>query len=345
MEVEATQSRAIPPGINCTENRLLSVRDLNVIISSDAGRDFHLLRNVSFKVGPAEIVGLLGESGAGKTTTALSLMQMLPSVARVEARELRFDGFNLLELREHELCSLRGSEISIIFQDSNVLNPVMRAGDQVIEVLRAHRQGTKSQMKEEVIGLFHALGLDDGDRIFRAYPHQLSGGQRRRITIAQALICKPRLVIADEPTAWLDLGRTAEIMALITRLRDTLGTAFLLISHDPQALATAADRAMVMYAGQIVESGPAAEVFNRPMHPYTRALLQCASRSVVQENGARRTLPFIPGSAPDPSAEIRGCSFSERCKDRMDICGSTDPQLVAVSGDHSARCFLHGGVA
>jgi oligopeptide/dipeptide ABC transporter ATP-binding protein len=272
-------------------------------------------------------------------------MRMLPSLARVEAGELRFDGCNLLELREHELCALRGSEISIIFQDSNVLNPVMRAGDQVIEILRAHRQGTKAQMKEEVIDLFHALGLDDSDRIFRAYPHQLSGGQRRRITIAQALICKPRLVIADEPTAWLDVGRTAEILDLMTRLRDALGTAFLLISHDPHVLATVADRAMVMYAGQIVESGPAAEVFNRPMHPYSRALLQCASPGVVRENRARRTLPFIPGSAPDPSAEIRGCSFSERCKDRMDICVSNEPQLVAISGQHSAQCFLHGGVA
>jgi peptide/nickel transport system ATP-binding protein len=343
MEVsEANQYQAILSGSACREGQLLRVCEVTVVFSSGSARESVVLKHISFAIAQGEIVGLLGESGAGKTTTALSIMRLLPSVAHITHGTIEFQGGNLYVLNERQARAIRGSEISIVFQDSNVLNPVMRVGDQVMEVLQAHRNTTKAEMRKEIYELFSALGMDDCERIFTAYPHQLSGGQCRRIAIAQALICKPRLIIADEPTAWLDTGTTAEILALIRQLRDLYGTAFLLISHDPDALAAVADRVMVMYAGQIVESGPTSEVFSRPLHPYTRALLQCVPAEGVRNPGNQRSpLPFIPGQPPDPTKVLHGCSFFDRCNDRMDLCSSLGPQLVQISDVQSVRCFMY----
>lgn len=344
-ELDAKQDRAHS---SCAaRSNLLTVCDLTVSFRLDHEREANVLKRVGLTIADSEIVGLWGESGCGKTTTALSLMQSLPAGAGITAGSIDFNGRNLLTLSEARLREIHGSEISIIYQDSDVLNPVMRIGEQVMEVLRAHKSGKASGMRQEICDLFVALGLDDCDRIYRSFPHQLSGGQRRRVAIAQALICKPRLVIADEPTAWLDGETIAETLSVFRQVREMYETAFLLISHDPDAL-TVADRILVMYAGEIIESGPREEVLKRPRHPYTSALLQCSAQGYrVQRNETRdfsvtpHKLPCIAGQAPDPAEVLSGCAFSSRCDYRMDICDAHRPDLLSISRDQSVRCLQY----
>jgi peptide/nickel transport system ATP-binding protein len=340
--LDANQDRAKLSRLpSSARGELLRVCDLSVNFRSSTQPEARALKQVTFAIGRGEIVGLLGESGSGKSTTASAIIQMLPSSARVVAGSIEFDHDSLLTLNSGRLREIRGSEVSIIYQNSDVLNPVMRAGDQVIEVLRAHKNLTTAQMRDRVYTIFGDMGFNDCERIFRAYPHQLSGGQRRRIAIAQALVCKPQLVIADEPTAWLDSNTTAEILTLFTHFRDAYGTAFLLISHDPDTLSIV-DRVLVMYAGQIVESGPGREVFAEPKHPYTQALLQCRPSYAAHEAGKRvRRLPCIPGQGPDPIEMLPGCPFSSRCSDRMEICDSMQPELIQISAARSVLCFKY----
>jgi oligopeptide/dipeptide ABC transporter ATP-binding protein len=321
---------------------LLKVCDLTVAFCTDSERESHVLRQVSFTMASGEVVGLLGESGAGKTTTALSIMGMLPANASIRAGSIQVHGRNLLTLDDENLRKVRGSEISIIYQDSDVLNPVMRIGHQVMEVYRAHKRATATQMRDEIYSLFTAMRLGDCDRIYRAFPHQLSGGERRRVAIAQALICKPRLVIADEPTSWLDSITTAEILSVFHSLREMYDTAFLLISHDPDTL-RAAHRVLVMYAGEIVESGPLQEVFEHPKHPYTSALLDCCGEEGATRNlpARPRSMPCIPGQAPDPAEALPGCAFSARCGYRMPVCDSRHPELIEIAPGRSTRCHQY----
>ncbi len=321
---------------------LLQVRDLTVRFSQD-GREFTAVDRVSFDIASGEIVGLLGESGCGKTTVGLSLLCLLPDAAKVTCSSIFFRGRDLCLLDESQLCEVRGAEVAIVYQDSSVLNPVIRVGNQVSGVLRAHRRCTARQAREEAEAVFAVIGLRDFDRIYNAYPHQLSGGQRQRIAIAQALICKPRLVIADEPIASVDHNTAREILDFMKQMKESSGTSFLFITHDPVALAAIADRAIVMYAGQIVETGPLPEAYSQPLHPYTDALLQCAPQRIAfkdSEYGKRR-LPCIPGKSPDPLEVLPGCSFSSRCKNRMEICDSRRPEQIQVSPCRSARCFKY----
>jgi peptide/nickel transport system ATP-binding protein len=323
-------------------NDVLRVSDLSVSYRQNAEGESTVLRQVSFAIAHQEIVGLLGESGCGKTTTALAILRLLPPSAYFVQGSIEFNGQKLLALSPHRLREIRGFQISIIYQDSDVLNPVMRVGDQIMEVLRAHRKMSTAQMRDEVFSILGDLDFDDCDRIFRAYPHQLSGGQRRRIAIAQALVCKPRLVIADEPTAWLDFNTTTELLTLFTRLKGLYETAFLLISHDPNTLSVA-DRVLVMYAGQIIESGMQSDVFDQPKHPYTRALLGCGTYSAAGSFGVpRHRLPSIPGCAPDPTETLSGCAFTSRCSERMACCDSQQPELIGFSAAGSVRCFKYG---
>lgn len=342
--LDANHGWAWASQIRPARGNLLTVSDLTVSCRLDQERESSVLKQIGFTIAPAEIVGLLGESGCGKTTTALSLMQSLPSAASITGGSIHFKGHNLRALSDARLREIRGSEIAIIHQDSDVLNPVMRVGNQVMEVLRAHTSRKAAQMREQICALFVALGLDDCDRIYRSFPHELSGGQRRRVAIAQALICRPHLIIADEPTAWLDSETTAGILSLFRQWREGHGAAFLLISHDPDALMVA-DRVLVMYAGEIVESGLRREVLERPKHPYTSALLQCSTRSNTVRDAAvtPRTLPYIPGHAPDPSEVAPGCAFSARCSYRMDICDLRRPGLHAISQAQSVRCLQYEG--
>jgi oligopeptide/dipeptide ABC transporter ATP-binding protein len=322
---------------------LLRVRDLTVRFS-EKGREFTAVDRVSFDIARGEIVGLLGESGCGKTTVALSLLCLLPDAARVSCSSIFFRGRDLSLLDESQLREVRGAEAAIIYQDSSVLNPVVRVGNQVSQVLRAHRSCTARQAREEAEAVFAAIGLRDVDRIYDAYPHQLSGGQCQRVAIAQALICKPRLVIADEPLASVDQDTACGILDFIEHLKQSSGTSFLFISHDPATLARIADRVMVMYAGQIVENGSLGELYSEPWHPYTEALLRCAPQRIAPndfEPGKRR-LPCIPGKSPDPLEVLPGCSFSSRCTDRMEVCDSHRPDEIEVSPRRSVRCFKYG---
>jgi oligopeptide/dipeptide ABC transporter ATP-binding protein len=343
MEVlETTQGRANPSSpLIFTGEHALRVCDLTVHFRSSAEKEARVVRSLSFEIGSGEIVGFLGESGCGKSTTALALLGLLPPAAHVVQGSIQYRGEDLLACNPRRLREIRGSQISIIYQNSDALNPLMRAGDQIMEVLRAHRHLTAAQMREEVEVLLDAVGFDDFGRISRAYPHELSGGQRRRIAIAQALICKPNLVIADEPTAWLDSRTTAEIMTLFARLRNILGTSFLLISHDPETL-TVADRIMVMYAGSIIECGTSREILEEPKHPYTAALMHCSRFDAPASKDLRgKQLPCIPGRAPDPSAAIVGCSFASRCTDHMEICETRTPDKIQTSPSQYVCCLKY----
>jgi oligopeptide/dipeptide ABC transporter ATP-binding protein len=337
--LDANPERSLPD--RSARHSLLSVHDLTVNFRLDHEREAGILKQISVEVGPAEIVGVLGESGAGKTTMAFSLMQLLPENARIANGSIHFRDRDLLTLNSHQLREVRGAQISIIHQDSDALNPVMRAGDQVTEVLRAHKPAKAAQMREEIYCLFAAMGLKDRDRIYRSYPHQLSGGERRRVAIAQALVCKPSLVIADEPTAWLDSHTAAEILSVFEQLREMHHTAFLLITHDPDVLRVA-DRVLVMYAGEIVEDAAKHEIFAQPKHPYTKALLQCnAQRNAARLVNKPQSLPCIPGQAPDPFETHIGCAFSSRCSDHREACNRRNLQLQVISDSCAVRCVQY----
>jgi len=340
--VEDPAAAASPP--------LLHVRNLAVSIlvhatHIDATSEIRPLKGVSFQIQRGEVVGLLGESGAGKTTLALALMRLLPSSSQVVQGSVDFEGRAFLSLDERELRKMRGARISLIHQDSVVLNPVLRAGDHLVEVLRAHNNWPRRRYREKAIALLEDMELTDVDRIYAAYPHQLSGGQRQRIVISQALACEPALVIADEPTASLDPDTASEIVELLGRLKQRFQTAFLLISHDLVPLERLADRIMVMYAGRIVEEGSRDEILQQPLHPYTRALLACALPQNTETGPwvGKRPIPTIAGTPPDPMHGTPGCDFESRCPDRMGICSTRFPEEIQPSTTHTVRCFKFGG--
>jgi ABC-type glutathione transport system ATPase component len=254
---------------------LLAVQDLSVCFTS-SGRQTRVVNSIRFSITTGEVVGVLGESGSGKTSMALAVLGLLPSNAQIESGSIRLRGRELVGLEERELQKIRGKEISLIFQEPGIaLNPVLRVGQQIVEVLRAHNSWSRKRCREEAECMLEQVRLSDVARIYSAYPHELSGGQRQRVAIAQALACKPGLVIADEPTASLDTTIQADILALLKDLQQRLSLAFLLISHNPAILQKMAQRILVVHAGQIVEEGAASQVLHRPQHPYTQHLLEC----------------------------------------------------------------------
>ena len=323
---------------------LLRVRNLSVCMRADANHRIRPLADIDFDVWPGEMVGLLGESGAGKTTLAMAILRLLPASSCVEG-SIEFKGVSLLTLQENEMRKIRGSKISLVYQDSSVLNPVLRVGDQIAEVLRAHRTWTRQQYREKAISLLQEVEMRDAERIYSAFPHQLSGGQRQRIAIAQALACQPALVIADEPTASLDPVTSSEILGLLGRLKQRLHTSFLLISHDFSVLTGISNRIMIMYAGRIVEQGSRDEVLREPLHPYTSALFRCGlplQRPNDREGGKCR-MDTIAGRPRDLSGAAHCCDFENRCPDRMSSCGERVPEERNVSSAHTVRCFKFGG--
>jgi oligopeptide/dipeptide ABC transporter ATP-binding protein len=295
---------------------------------------------VSFTLRPGEALGLVGESGSGKSMTAFSLVRLFPTrAARVTGGEVRFDGRDLLALRDDEMRAIRGREIAMVFQDpSTYLNPVLTVGEQVAEAWAAHH-GWTGALARAVEALAH-VGLPDAPAIARRYPHELSGGMRQRVTIAQAIVCRPRLLIADEPTTALDVTVQAQILELLGRLRRELGMALLLITHDLGVVAETCDRVAVMYAARVVESGATARVFAAPAHPYTRGLLGGAL-SVYE---AREIVHAMEGAVPDLSAPPAGCRFHPRCPHVMDVCRERTPPHFDVQGA-AAACWLHGPAA
>ena len=322
-------------------SHLLEVRGLEVSVSTDSAVRISILQGIDFHIAPGEVAGLLGESGAGKTTLALALLRLLPLSFRIVRGSISFEGLPLESIRESEMRKIRGARISMIHQDSTVLNPVIRAGDQVVEVIRAHRDWSKQRCREEAMLLLRQVELEDADRVFMSYPHQLSGGQRQRIVIAQALACRPALVIADEPTSSLDPATAASIVELLGRLNRQFKIALLIISHDIKILARLADRIMVMYAGSIVEQGPCQAILHEPLHPYTRALLSCALPEATTSHSrtGKSPVPTIEGSGTDRGLSRRHCSFQSRCPNRMQICAMEIPREVERANAHAVSCF------
>jgi len=329
--------------VDSSREYFAQVRELTVTYSSEHGEPVHALDGVSIKVRTGEIVGILGESGCGKSTLASALLRLLAPNAKCESGTILLRGRDLLNLSERELRAIRGREISLIPQDPALsLNPVMTVGSQVGEVLRAHLPLTPQLRRERVMELFREVGFDHPEEIYSAYPHQLSGGQRQRIAIAQAVACRPALLIADEPTSKLDPTLQAEIVALLSQIRRQHGTAILVISHDPALFAGFADRIAVMYAGRIVEVGSSAEIFGRPLHPYTQALVRIAASSAITGSRARVRLQAIEGESPDPTCIPVGCRFEPRCSERMDVCSRRYPREFMPEPSRPVNCFKYG---
>ena len=322
---------------------LLKVRDLHVDYICDAAPTAQVLRAVSFAVRKNESRGILGESGCGKSTLALAILRLLPACSRVKGA-ISYKSRELADLPEREMEKRRGAEISLIFQDpSSSLHPTLRAGTQIADVAAAHhRQWSRGQCREVAEAMLKEVGFENVERIYSSYPHQLSGGQQQRVVIAQALISRPLLLIADEPTSSLDTTMQAEILTLLNQLRQERNLALVFISHNPAILAEIADRILVVYAGQIVEEGTINQVLTSPLHPFTRALLQCLPRE-APHNGADRQLSPIPGSPPDPAETPEGCPFAPRCAERMEVCASRMPAEVKPQQGRKVRCFKYGG--
>lgn len=319
---------------------ILRVLNLRVGVRLRSGTEGFPVRGVSFEIREREIVGVLGESGAAKSTLGLALMQVLPDDFRRASGEIELNGNKLTDLSEEGLRRIRGSEISLLYQDASVLNPYLRVGHQVAEVLKAHHDWRMRECQKRTAEILHRVGLNE--RIFRSYPHQLSGGQKQRVCFALAVACEPQVVIADEPVASLDPSTAMEVLELMLTLKKERDISFVLISHDPSVLAKMTDRLLVMYAGEIIESGPTAEVLANPLHPYTRELLSCMSPEPGHGPVDRRWR-YIPGNPPDLTETQEGCSFEPRCPDRTEQCTSCRPALVTI-GERQVRCVECGGL-
>lgn len=323
------------PTLQC--DSLLRVRELAVQYRSKRNTAVQALRGVDLAIQGGEIVGVLGESGSGKSTMALALCRLLPTSAEVSGA-LLFRNTDLLKLREREMERVRGAQISLLGQDpTSALNPVLRVGEQVRQVVRARSNETGKASREQARQMLHRVGLGEA-RYYDAYPHQLSGGQKQRIAIAQALVCSPSLLIADEPTSSLDPLTQAGILNLLRRLVDDCKTTLVFISHDPDLVQSLATRTVVMYAGRIVETGSTARVYTSPQHPYTAGLLRSRPRF---DHSRKGNLPCIPGDPPDLSRMGGGCAFEPRCEWRIAECSVSDPpDFPCAESGHVASCFV-----
>jgi oligopeptide/dipeptide ABC transporter ATP-binding protein len=317
--------------------KLLEVLSLQTDFATE-NSVIHAVDRISFWIRPGEILGLVGESGCGKTVTALSILGLLPSGGHIKAGQILFDGLDLVPLSDREMRSIRGNKIAMIFQEPMTsLNPLMKIGDQVGESLIVHKKMSRRDSRQEAIRLLKAVHLPEPESLLRRYPHQLSGGMRQRVMIAMALACHPALLIADEPTTAVDVTIQAQILELLQELRKEYNLSILLITHALGVVAEIADRVIVMYAGKIVEEAPVAELFTNACHPYTLGLLDSIPR--LSTNGSKNErLKTIDGSVPDLLHLPAGCSFYERCKERMDVCTETFPEFFWLNPEHYVAC-------
>jgi oligopeptide transport system ATP-binding protein len=320
---------------------VLEVRALCVTYGGRGAIVSRALSGVSFVVGAGEILAVLGESGSGKSTLALSLLKLLPRNARITGGQILLKGANVVRMGAAELRRVRGSGISIIFQEPSLaLHPTIRIGEQIEEVLRAHGTASKRERSDRAREILAKVFSADVERIYSSYPHELSGGQQQRVLIAQAIACEPALVVADEPTASLDTTTQREILTLFKRLRDDLGIAFIFITHNPALLAGFADRVLVLYAGKVAEVGPTHKVLFSPQHPYTQALLKCVPQVDAGQTGERKSLlPVIAGAPPSLAVLSQGCPFEPRCQDRMETCQVREPAAAMLGGGHEVACL------
>jgi oligopeptide/dipeptide ABC transporter ATP-binding protein len=316
---------------------LLEIRELEVGFPIAGDASLAVVRGVSFTVERGEIVGLVGESGSGKSLTALATLGLVPAPGRITGGEILLGGRDLVGLPERDLRAVRGARIGLAFQEpSAALNPVLRVGAQIVEAIRAHRSVSRTAARAQAAELLARLAIPDPERRLGEYPHQLSGGQRQRVVLALALAAGPELLIADEPTTALDVTLQAEVLDLIASLRDQLGLGVLLITHDLAVVSQLCDRVAVMYAGEIVESGPVRALFERPLHPYTRGLLAALPR--LGEAAPRGALPSIPGQVPAAGELPSGCPFHPRCGERLPDCPDLRPAWLDL-GDRGVRCL------
>ncbi|WP_332686978.1 ABC transporter ATP-binding protein [Bosea sp. (in: a-proteobacteria)] len=316
---------------------LIALEDLRITIPTAQGRVLQPVRGIDLSVARGETLAIVGESGCGKSLTALSLMGLVPSPGRVSAKRLTFSGQSLIDLREAEWRELRGPRLAMIFQDPMTsLDPCYTIGSQMTEVMRTHLRIGRQEARERAVSLLARVGIPSPAARLEQYPHQLSGGLRQRVMIAMALSCDPDLIIADEPTTALDVTTQAQILGLLARLQDETGIGIILITHDLGVVATMAHRVAVMYAGQVVETGDTAAVLTAPAHPYTEGLLQAIPTPGRTARGA--LLGSIPGIVPPPTGAVEACLFTERCPYARPVCAVPVP-LVPLPGERAMRCM------
>ena len=321
--------------------RILSIQNLRVSFRSGT-QSAAAVDGVSYDVFAGETLGVVGESGCGKSVTALSILRLIPSPpGQIDSGAIEFDGRDLLGLHHRALYQVRGGDIGMIFQEPMTsLNPVLSIGLQLTEALVFHLGMSARKARERAIEMLRLVHIPEPERRLKQYPHQLSGGMRQRVMIAMALSCQPRLLIADEPTTALDVTIQAQILDLMAELKGRLGTAIMLITHDLGVIAEMADRVVVMYAGKVVEQAPVTALFDKPLHPYTQGLLRSLPRLGQQAAGeGRDRLSEMPGLIPSIYAKREGCMFAPRCPLASDHCRQAEPPLVAVEGEHWAACW------
>jgi peptide/nickel transport system ATP-binding protein len=316
---------------------VLEVDRLTTQFSGEEGK-VTVVDGVDFHVIKGETLGIVGESGCGKSVTSLSIMRLLDKNGNIAEGEIKFNGTNLLDLNEREMRKIRGNQIAMIFQEPMTsLNPVLTVGKQISEVLDLHKKDNKSETKQKAIHLLQQVGIPRADEIYHDYPHRLSGGMRQRVMIAMAIACNPQLLIADEPTTALDVTIQLQILDLIKKVRSEVGMSIIMITHDLGVVAEICDRVMVMYAGQVVESADVRTLLRSPKHPYTAGLIQ----STPQKSRGAHRLNTIPGNVPSPGEIPQGCRFADRCDKVMEICFEKNPELRQIDDQTHCRCWLY----
>ncbi|CAH0345113.1 ABC transporter ATP-binding protein [Bacillus sp. CECT 9360] len=316
---------------------IIEVKELRTSFLTDDG-ELPVVNNIDFHIKPGEVLGIVGESGCGKSVTSLSIMGLLPSgTSKVEGKIL-FKGENLADASESRMRQIRGNEIAMIFQEPMTsLNPVFTIGEQLIESLRIHRKWNKKKAMARAVEMLKLVGLPRAEELVKEYPHQLSGGMRQRVMIAMAMICEPKLLIADEPTTALDVTIQAQILELMKKLNKETDTAIMMITHDLGVVSEMCERIAVMYAGKIVEEGDVKTIFQNPKHPYTVGLI----KSVPDIRKKVDRLYSIPGNVPKPGSLNLGCQFAPRCKHAMEQCLSETPRLTPLENGQQVRCWLY----
>jgi peptide/nickel transport system ATP-binding protein len=318
---------------------LLEISGLRVAFDTEDG-EVQAVRDISLRLERGEILALCGESGCGKSVTAMSIPRLLPPATTRLSGSIRLEGRELTELSERELREIRGKDVSVVFQEPMTsLNPSFTVGFQIAEVLRRHEDLSRAAARSRAIELLDLVGIPAPARRVKEYPHQLSGGMRQRVMIAIAVACSPQVLIADEPTTALDVTIQAGVLDVFRDLRDRLGTAIILITHDLGVVADIADRAVVMYAGRAVEEAPVTELFARPRHPYTAGLMRALPSAAVTGEDGRRRLSEIPGLVPPPYDDPRECAFHPRCPHAQADCTTERPALDTYGTGHLAACF------
>jgi len=331
----------LPPKGGNPGDLLLEVKGLKTHFDTRDGV-VKAVDEVSLSIHRGEVLGLVGESGCGKSVTSFSIMRLIPHPGEIVSGQILFDGQDIAEMNDNDLRRLRGEHISMIFQQpGSALNPVQRSGTQIKEVYKLHRDWSKNVEQEKAIGMLTEVGIPDPESRAKAYPHELSGGMGQRVMIAMALACEPELLIADEPTTALDVTIQAQILDLIRDLQESSATAVLLITHDLGVVAEMADRVAVMYAGEIVEQTDVRTIFKNPLHPYTKGLIG----SIPVLGAPVDALETIPGIVPSLIDLPPGCRFADRCsarvENKLDICTQKEPQLIEHATGHEVRCWLY----